>query len=149
MENEPDIPVEDAVESEGAGLDPRSAVEERAARISSLVFLGLVLLVSVHTILVIFGAAGPTSVEKFSHIFREIKLGDLPVLTRIVTSTAFMWFLPVLAAAAVAKEFVVRNRMATLIANGALLCLAVMIRYLYLAGVFAPLVELMNRIGEG
>jgi len=149
MEHEPDIPMEDAVESEEAGLDPRSAVEERATRISSQVFLLLALLVTVHTILVILGVTGPTGTEKFGRVFRDMKLGELPVLTHMVTSTAFVWALPVLAAAAVAKEFVVRNRTATLIANGIFLCLVIMARYLYLAGGFAPLVELINRIGEG
>jgi len=149
MENEPDIPMEDVAEPEDVGLYPRSAAEERAARISSLVFLFVALLVSVHTSLVVFGIISPCSAGEFARMFQGMKLADLPLITRIVISPVFIWGLPALTVAVIVKEFVVRNKTATLIANGAFFCLAVVVRYLYLPGIFAPLFELLGRMSEG
>jgi len=121
---------------------PTGFAETRAARTCSLIVFALVML---YTFVVLRGLF---HVPQFEKLFMEMR-SDLPCLTRIFLSIKpIIWALVFLAAiGSTVKEFVAKNRNATLIANGIHLVVLVSMKELIVVALGAPLIRLMETLG--
>jgi hypothetical protein len=83
----------------------------------------------------------------FYEVFHELAI-DLPAMTLCMFSRAFLWGVAILAAAGLAKELLVRNRLVTLAVNGVHLVLLVATCWFLEAAFLMPLLHLLGSMGE-
>ena len=114
---------------------------ERCFKICSAILLSLSLVYSLFVMLRIWqtGAA-------FRQMFLELNF-PLPFLTGLALSPAFTWTVPLLALANIAKEFLIRNRITTMIANGVCWAIVIALHQVYVMAVFHPLLRMIQAMG--
>jgi len=122
---------------------PTGFAETRAAKTCSLIVFALVMIYTfslVHALM--------NGIPHFEKMFMEMET-TLPSLTILTLSIApLLGPLIILAAIGSAvKEFVVKNRNATLIANGIHLVVLVAMKELIVVALGAPLIRLMETLG--
>ena len=118
-----------------------SSAGGRAARITSLVMLALVI---VQLVLILKASLG--GLPEVRSALEEMALPSLPLSTRIILSPVFCGAVVVLLLGAVVKEFAIRSREVKLVANGVLLLIVVLLTHLMLAGMFQPFIDLMKSL---
>jgi len=133
-----------ALEREEAQRDDAVVVsyfETRAAKVSSLILLAIALILSVFLVWRMH-ASGST----FTRIYADMKLGDLPLITRLVNSPAFWWTLALLAGAGLLKEILEQNKKVTIAVNVIHILVVMIFFAAYHSGIFAPLVQLISNM---
>ena len=112
--------------------------KDRRLHIHSVVLLAFSIIYSAFVLLRMIGASG-----SFEQMFLELNV-KLPLLTRIVLSPAFTWTIALLALANVVKEYLVKDKKATLIANAAYLAVVLVVHQVCVTALFLPLLRLME-----
>ncbi|MCY3020670.1 MAG: hypothetical protein NTW87_16760 [Planctomycetota bacterium] len=85
---------------------------------------------------------------RFELMFKEMALGDLPSITRIVFLLRLEIVFGVLAAAGLAKEFAVKDPVRRLNLNFVQMAVVLVAQELYAYALFAPMISIMERIGK-
>jgi len=112
----------------------------RAAKVSSLVLLAIALVLSVFLVWQVHASS-----SAFIGLYKDMKLGGLPLLTRLVISPAFRWTLVLLAGAGLLKEILEQNRKVTIAVNGIHILVVMIFIDTYYRGLLGPLIELISQ----
>lgn len=120
------------------GQSHGSFSETRAAHICSVIVLSLAVLSGLHLLWFLH-----RSVPRFYDMFRQMEI-SLPTTTWIVISPLFSALILLLVVGGVAKEFLVKQKLYALVANGILLFVVASLRTFVTAALYQPLLMLME-----
>jgi hypothetical protein len=132
----------DSSPPEADGLPEPSFAETRAARVCSWIVFALVMLHSLNVLHFYLW-----KVPAFESVFAGICV-SLPTITRYMLSRTPLWVVAILAAAGLAKELPVKNRLVTLAVNGVHLVLLVATCWFLETAFLMPLLQLLSSMGE-
>lgn len=132
---------EDWIKISGMERQDQPSSRDAAFRLGSLIALAASLLVSAFVTYEIVRSRGA-----FCGIFRDF--GSEPPLVWLVFSGWYPWVLPVLSVIGIVKEWILKNRRATMIWNGIHFLAAIVVWQIYVEGAFGPIVDLFRRIGQ-
>ena len=116
--------------------------ESKAAFVCSIIVCCLAVAVSAFAVLVTF-----LVVPQFRTMFAELGI-DLPVLTKLVLTPAFPGIIPVMTVLSIVKEFLIKNKVVTLVLNGIHALLAFGILCMYVMALYLPLIKIMGHMSS-
>ena len=112
------------------------------AKIISLVALAYAVLASIVMLVIAFFVVG-----RFEEMFIDMEIpGGMPLLTRMAISPAFPVIVLIMMIAAVAKEFLLKNLTARILANVAYLVVIQVMAILVVFSLFLPMMKLIEGV---